>query len=163
MDLAKAARDPWVWGQFALLLVIGLGAPLLPRHVNLGRADSFLNRIDPDSIRWLGAAVMAVGGAIALWGIRALGSNLTPGTEPLPEAELITTGAYAHVRHPIYTGLVLLLTGYTLAWSNWTLGLVLGFIALQYFQAKASAEERWLLARFPGYKAYMRHVPRRVL
>ena len=163
MDLAKAARDPWVWGQFALLLLIGLGAPLLPRHVNLGRADSFLNRIDPDRIRWLGAAVMAVGGAIALWGIRALGSNLTPGTEPLPEAELITTGAYAHVRHPIYTGLVLLLTGYTLAWSNWTLGLVLGFIALQYFQAKASAEERWLLERFPGYKAYMRQVPRRVL
>ncbi len=163
MDLAKAARDPWVWGQFALLLLIGLGAPLLPRHVHLGRADSFLNRIDPDRIRWLGAAVMAVGGAIALWGIRALGSNLTPGTEPLPEAELITTGAYAHVRHPIYTGLVLLLTGYTLAWSNWTLGLVLGFIALQYFQAKARAEERWLLERFPGYKAYMRHVPRRVL
>lgn len=163
MDLAKAARDPWVWGQFALFLLIGLLAPLLPRHVNLGRADAFLNRIDPDRIRWLGAAMMAAGGAIAVWGIRALGKNLTPGTEPLPGAELITTGAYAHFRHPIYTGLVLLLAGYTLAWSNWTLSLILGFIALQYFQAKAGAEERWLLQRFPGYKSYMRQVPRRVL
>ena len=163
MDLAKAARDPWVWGQFALFLLIGLAAPLLPRHVNLGRADSFLNRIDPDRLRWLGAAVMAAGGAVAVWGIRALGRNLTPGTEPLPEGELITTGAYAHFRHPIYTGLVLLLAGYTLAWSNWTLSLVMGFIALQYFQAKAGAEERWLLDRFPDYKAYMRHVPRQVL
>jgi protein-S-isoprenylcysteine O-methyltransferase Ste14 len=163
MDLAKAARDPWVWGQLALFLLIGLAAPLLPRHVNLGAADSFLNRIDPDWIRWLGAAVMALGGLLVVRGMRSLGRNLTPGTEPLPGAELITTGAYAHFRHPIYAGVVLLLAGYTLAWSNWTLALVLGFIALQYFQAKAGVEERWLLKRFPLYQAYMRQVPRRVL
>ena len=163
MDLAKAARDPWVWGQLGLFLLVGLGAPLLPRHVNLGSADSLLNRIDPDWIRRLGLALMAAGGLVALWGIRSLGRNLTPGTEPLPGAELITTGAYARVRHPIYAGVVLLLAGYTLAWSNWTLGLVVGFIALQYFQAKATAEERWLVERFPAYSTYMRQVPRRVL
>jgi protein-S-isoprenylcysteine O-methyltransferase Ste14 len=67
------------------------------------------------------------------------------------------------VRHPIYGGLVLLLTGYTLAWSNWTVALLVGFIALQYFQAKARAEERWLLRRFPAYEAYMRQVRRRVV
>ena len=50
-----------------------------------------------------------------------------------------------------------------MAWSNWTLALIVGFIALQYFQAKAGAEERWLVERFPGYQAYMRQVPRRVL
>ena len=163
MDLAKAARDPWVWGQTALFLLIGLAAPLLPRHINLGEVDFLLNRIDPDWIRWLGAAVMTAGAVVVAWGVRSLGKNLTPGTEPLPGAELITTGAYAHVRHPIYAGVVLLLAGYTLAWSNWTLGLVVGIIALQYFQAKAGVEERWLMERFPAYKAYMRHVPRRVL
>ena len=163
MDLAKAARDPWVWGQLALFLLVGLAAPLLPRHVNLGAADSFLNRIDPDWIRWVGAALMTAGGLVVVWGIRSLGRSLTPGTEPLPGAELITTGAYAHFRHPIYAGVVLLLTGYTMAWSNWTLALVMGFVALQYFQAKAGAEERWLMERFPAYATYMRHVPRRVL
>ena len=163
MDLAKAARDPWVWGQTALFLLVGLAAPLLPRHVNLGEADFLLNRIDPDWIRWLGAAVMTAGAVVVAWGVRSLGKNLTPGTEPLPGAELITTGAYAHVRHPIYAGVVLLLAGYTLAWSNWTLGLVVGGVAFQYFQAKAGAEERWLMERFPAYEAYMRRVPRRVL
>jgi len=163
MDLAKAARDPWVWGQTALFLLIGLAAPLLPRHINLGEVDFLLNRIDPDWIRWLGAAVMTAGAVVVAWGVRSLGKNLTPGTEPLPGAELITTGAYAHVRHPIYAGVVLLLAGYTLAWSNWTFGLVVGGVAFQYFQAKAGAEERWLMERFPAYKAYMRHVPRRVL
>ena len=163
MDLAKAARDPWVWGQTALFLLVGLAAPLLPRHVNLGEADFLLNRIDPDWIRWLGAVLMTAGALVLAWGVRSLGRNLTPGTEPLPGAELITSGAYAHVRHPIYAGVVLLLAGYTLAWSNWTLGLVVGAIALQYFQAKAGVEERWLMERFPAYKTYMRHVPRRVL
>ena len=70
MDLAKAARDPWVWGQLALFLLFGFAAPLLPRHVNLGAADAMLNRIDPDWIRWLGAAVMTAGGLVAapfLW------------------------------------------------------------------------------------------------
>jgi protein-S-isoprenylcysteine O-methyltransferase Ste14 len=163
MDLAKAARDPWVWGQLALFLLIGLAAPLLPRHVNLGPADFVLNRVDPSWIRWLGAGVMAAGLTVIVWGIRSLGRNLTPGTEPLAEGELVTTGAYAHARHPIYTGVVALLAGYTLAWSNWTLALLLGFVALQYFQAKAAAEEKWLIQRFPAYQAYMRHVPRQVL
>ena len=163
MGLAKAARDPWVWGQLGLFLLVGLAAPLLPRYVNLGSADALLNRIDPDWIRGLGLALMAAGGLIALWGIRSLGRNLTPGTEPLPGAELITTGAYARVRHPIYAGVVLLLAGYTVAWSNWTLGLAVGFVALHYFQAKATAEERWLVERFPAYSTYMRQVPRRVL
>jgi protein-S-isoprenylcysteine O-methyltransferase Ste14 len=163
MDLAKAARDPWVWGQLALFLLIGFAAPLLPRHVNLGSADFVLNRVDPPRIRWLGAGLMGMGAFMMLWGMRSLGRSLTPGIEPLPRAELVTTGAYAHVRHPIYTGVVLFLSGYTLAWSNWTLALILGLIALRYFQAKARAEERWLIERFPPYRTYMRQVPRRVL
>lgn len=163
MDLAKAVRDPWVWGQLAMFLVVGVVAPLVPRHLNLGDADFILNRIDPAWIRWLGAVPVAAGGALMVWGIRSLGRNLTPGTEPLGEAELVTMGAYTHVRHPIYTGVVLFLAGYTLAWSNWTLAILTGFVALQYFQAKAKAEERWLIGRFPAYQTYMRQVPRRVL
>jgi protein-S-isoprenylcysteine O-methyltransferase Ste14 len=163
MDLAKAARDPWVWGQLALLLIIALVAPLLPRYVNLGGADFVLNRVDPAGIRWLGAGLIAAAAFVMAWGIRSLGPNLTPGTEPLPDAQLVTTGAYAYVRHPIYTGIVLFAAGYTLVWSNWTLALLLGFLALQYFQAKARAEEKWLVQRFPAYNTYVRQVPRRVL
>lgn len=163
MDLAKAVRDPWVWGQTLLFLLVGLAAPLLPRHVNLGSADFMLNRVDPTWLRWLGAPLLAAGVAITVWGMRTLGRSLTPGTEPLPEGSLVTSGPYAHVRHPIYTGVVLLLAGYTLAWSNWTLALVVAVVALQYFEAKARREETWMLQRFPDYETYMRHVPRRVL
>ncbi|HUF36183.1 MAG TPA: isoprenylcysteine carboxylmethyltransferase family protein [Gemmatimonadales bacterium] len=163
MDLHRAAHDPWVWGQLVLLLLIGVTGPLLPRHVSLGDLDPLLNRIDPDRIRLLGGIVAAAGIAAAAWGVRSLGPSLTPGTEPLPGAPLVTSGAYAHVRHPIYLGVVLLLAGYTLAWSNWTLALVAGFLARWYFDAKARAEERWLVDRYPEYQSYMRHVRRRVL
>jgi protein-S-isoprenylcysteine O-methyltransferase Ste14 len=163
MDLAKAVRDPWVWGQTALMLLIGLAAPLLPRHINVGAADVALNRVDPAWIRWIGGGIIAAGAGVLAWGVRSLGRNITPGVEPLAQADLVTSGAYHYVRHPIYTGIVLLLAGYTLAWSNWTLALVFGWIALRYFQAKARVEERWLLQRFPLYQSYMRQVHRRVL
>jgi protein-S-isoprenylcysteine O-methyltransferase Ste14 len=163
MDLAKAMRDPWVWGQTALMLLVAVAAPLLPRYVNLGEVDFLLNRIDPVWIRALGGLIIVAGVVKLVGGVRSLGRNITPGIEPLPDAELITTGAYAYSRHPIYAGVVLILTGYTLAWSNWTLALVVGWIALQYFNAKARAEERWLLQRFPGYRSYLQRVHRRVL
>ena len=163
MDLRKASRDPWVWGQFALVGLVAVLTPLLPRYVSLGDADYALNRVDPTWIRALGGVVAGVGLAIGAWGVRSLGSSLTPGTEPLPGAPLVTTGAYAHFRHPIYAGLVLLLAGYALAWSNWTMALVVGLVALQYFDAKARAEERWLMERYPEYRRYARYVRRRVL
>jgi protein-S-isoprenylcysteine O-methyltransferase Ste14 len=163
MDLAKAARDPWVWGQVGLVLLILLAAPLLPRYINLGAWDFVLNRVDPGWIRFIGGIVLTGGALLLAWGVSSLGRNLTPGTEPLPQADLVTTGAYAHTRHPIYAGAVLLLAGYTLAWSNWTLALLVAGGALLFFQAKAGKEEEWLIARFPAYQAYQRHVPRRLL
>lgn len=163
MDLRKASRDPWVWGQLALILLVGLWAPLIPRYVSLGGVDPVINRLDPDWIRWLGAPLIAAGIALAASAVRRLGRSLTPGTEPLPGAPLVTAGPYAHVRHPIYAGLVLALAGYTLAWSNWMLALVVGLLSRAYFNGKARAEERWLVQRYPTYAAYMRQVPRRVL
>ena len=138
-------------------------APLLPRFASLGDADYALNRVDPAWIRALGGALAVAGLALSIWGARSLGPSLTPGTEPLPNAPLVTSGAYSHVRHPIYAGLVLMLAGYTMAWSNWTLALIVGFVSLLYFRGKARAEEQWLLERYPEYRRYAVQVRRRVL
>ena len=163
MDLGKAARDPWVWGQVVLILLVGIIAPVMPRYVNLGDFDFALNSVGASGLRVAGGLLAAAGVGLAVWGMKSLGPSLTPGTEPLPGAPLVTTGAYAHVRHPIYSGVVLILAGYTLAWSNWVLALIVGVVARQFFEAKARAEERWLVERYPQYARYCLRVGRRVL
>jgi protein-S-isoprenylcysteine O-methyltransferase Ste14 len=163
MNLAKAARDPWVQAQFALLLVLDASGPLLPRFASLGPLDPVLNRIDPWPYRAAGIVIGVLGFAFAVWGARALGPALTPEPEPLPGASLVRSGPFEIVRHPIYAGVIVTSTGWTLAWSNWTLAIVVCVVLIAFFEAKAQVEERWLRTRFPGYEEYAGRVRRRVL
>ncbi|MGH7517561.1 MAG: methyltransferase family protein [Gemmatimonadales bacterium] len=163
MNLSKALRDRWVRAQLALLLVLDASGPLLPRFASLGPLDLVLNRIDPWPYRAAGIVIGVLGFAFAAWGARALGAALTPEPEPLPDASLVRTGPYGIVRHPIYTGIVAASTGWTLAWSNWTLALLVGIVLLGFFEAKARVEERWLAGRFPEYAKYARRVRRRLV
>lgn len=93
---------------------------------------------------------------------RALGSNLTPYPQPGEHATLVSTGIYAHVRHPIYTGVVLALAGAsTLAGSIGAGVVALGFLG--FFIAKSSVEERALAINVPGYAGYRKSVRGRFL
>ncbi|GGM21136.1 methyltransferase family protein [Deinococcus aerophilus] len=107
----------------------------------------------------LGMALMATGALLTVWGGRTLGRQLTALPEPVAHAELIETGIYRHVRHPIYGGLLLLALGWSVRrGSGLALGLTAGLLAL--LQAKAQYEERALRARFPQYAGYARRVRR---
>ena len=160
MDLHKAARDPWVWGQFILFVAILSGWPLLDAILppDAGIAP-FLSPAPPPwrmlaIVPWFGGAVMAI------WGARSLGPNLTPGTEPLAAGVLVERGAYRVVRHPLYLGIVLLLWGSAWGLTNAGVGAVSGLVALAFFDRKAAAEERWLTRRFPAFAAYRERVPK---
>jgi hypothetical protein len=74
--------------------------------------------------------------------------------------ELTTTGPYAYTRNPLYLGSMLMAAGFAVALSSWLVGAVLvaGF-ALIYIPVIAS-EEGFLRARFAGFAAYCRAVPR---
>src|SRR5690625_6088308 len=63
----------------------------------------------------LGAwAAVIGGGAIAVSGVIEQGEQLTAATTPHKRAKLITSGPYAHSRHPIYVGLLTAASGYAL-------------------------------------------------
>jgi protein-S-isoprenylcysteine O-methyltransferase Ste14 len=71
------------------------------------------------------------------------------------DPELVTTGPYRSVRHPIYTGIILALMGTAVA-INWY-WLIAVAVPGAYFIYSALAEERYLARRFPDtYPAYKR-------
>ncbi len=72
--------------------------------------------------------------------------------------ELVVTGPYAYVRHPIYFGILLAMAGSVLVLSLWWI-LILLLNGAQFVFA-ARREEKLMLGRFPEqYPAYMRRTP----
>ncbi len=67
--------------------------------------------------------------------------------------ELVTTGPYAHVRHPIYTGVIFAMLGSCLA-AGW-IWLLWFIVIVPYFIYSATQEEKLLAKTFPeAYPAY---------
>jgi protein-S-isoprenylcysteine O-methyltransferase Ste14 len=101
----------------------------------------------------IGAVVFAAGVALAVWARVHLGRNWGMPMTQKDEPELITSGPYRLVRHPIYSGLLAAVLGTALV-SN-LLGLIIVAILGCYFYYCASVEERNLTATFPtAYPAY---------
>ncbi len=147
-----AIRDPWVWGQALLGMLVLLGVPLVARA---------WGGLDPaGAAHWAGLAWLGAGVLLMLVGARTLGPNLTPATQPLPHGRLVTRGIYRLVRHPIYFGVVVALTGYGVLRGGWWAGAVVFVVSLAYFERKARVEERWMEEREPAYGDYRAQVPR---
>ena len=117
----------------------------------------------PSWVHVLGWILMISGIAIMLAAFVNLGSALTPTPVPIEGAGLRTSGLYALVRHPIYTGLLLLAAGLVLRSPGvWP---VFWFVVLALIlTVKAVWEERMLTAAYPAYRQYLgrtgRFVPR---
>jgi protein-S-isoprenylcysteine O-methyltransferase Ste14 len=151
MEFGRAVRDPWVWGQLALIAaVVALSGPLARQLP--GQGGSWM--------RWAGFSLLALGLSIIIRGAADLGRSLTPATEPVADGQLVTRGLYEFVRHPIYLGVSLTLMSVPLLSGNWLLALVVFAIALAYFEGKSRVEERKLRVRFPRYREYAALVPR---
>ncbi len=101
----------------------------------------------------IGALVFVSGIALAVWARVHLGRNWGMPMTQKDEPELVTSGPYRWVRHPIYAGILAALLGTALV-SN-LIGLALVTILGCYFYYCASVEERNLTAMFPtAYPAY---------
>lgn len=103
--------------------------------------------------RSVGVALCAGGVGLAIWARACLGRNWGMPMSRKEDPELITSGPYAWVRHPIYTGMLLALLGSAVDWGAfWSLAFV---GALVYFLVSARTEEKLLAAQFPEqYPAY---------
>ena len=130
-------RVPWDW----------LSLPLLP-HRPLTYA--------------VGLALVMLGLAFTVWARLHLGRNWS-GTVTLKEGhELIRSGPYAYVRHPMYAGAVLMILGTPLLLGSWY-GLMVAAVLLALLALRAVKEENTLKAELEGYDAYAARVRYRLV
>jgi protein-S-isoprenylcysteine O-methyltransferase Ste14 len=107
----------------------------------------------------IGVSLVIAGLAFAIWARVHLGSNWS-GTVSIKQGhELIRSGPYAWVRHPIYTGLITALLGTTIA--SGTVHAAIGLaIIVESLTRKSRTEEEFMRATFPGeYQRYSAQVP----
>ncbi len=105
----------------------------------------------------IGTILKYVGFALLVWAGLNLGRNLTPLPKPKADAQLVTSGIFAWMRHPIYTALMLLTFGSSLERGD-LIALILSACLAVLLEFKSRREESWLLEQFSGYAAYRSRV-----
>jgi protein-S-isoprenylcysteine O-methyltransferase Ste14 len=106
---------------------------------------------------WLGAAVSIAGLLFAVWAREHLGRNWSRSVTIKKDHELITTGPYAIVRHPIYTGIRIGFIGMAIAISQ-VRGFIVFVLIFVAFWMKFRLEEQWMRSQFgETYATYARH------
>ena len=98
-------------------------------------------------------ALTWAGIGLLVWAIAVFGRGVTPSPLPSQKAQLRTSGPYRWIRHPMYTGVILLMTGAMLDRRSW-LAAALWIVLVGFLVVKAQWEERRLLETYPGYENY---------
>lgn len=143
-------RGEW-WLLAQVVLILAHALPPWPSPGAWGYAW-------PLPLALMGVALLLLGLALALQAFLRLGPNLTPLPEPMAGAGLVTAGAYARCRHPLYQAVLLCSLGVTLALGS-VLHLALLLALCGVLGGKARREERALVAAHPDYIAYRACTP----
>src|ERR1044071_5724663 len=111
-----------------------------------------LHRLAP--LAFLAAAICVYGLFFTLWARRTLAGNWSSDVTFKRDHELIRTGPYRLVRHPIYTGLLVMCLGTVILIGQFRGAVSLALVSIGFW-IKLSQEERLLVRHFPDtYPAY---------
>jgi protein-S-isoprenylcysteine O-methyltransferase Ste14 len=146
-----ARRNTRLLGMRVLILLLIIA---LLRTPGIRQFFAHLERaIWSPALAGVGVALAALGVAFAIWARLHLGRNWGMPMSLKQDPELVTSGPYATVRHPIYTGVMLAMLGSALVSVWWILPFVLFCV---YFVWSAKTEEKIMLKQFADrYAEYM--------
>lgn len=113
----------------------------------------------PKEITTTGLICSLLGAVILVLALLQLNKNLSPFPTPKSNAELIKNGLYKYIRHPIYTGILIMLFGNAIRQES-LFKLLITFILLMLFLYKTSYEEKRLENKYADYKAYKKNTGR---
>jgi protein-S-isoprenylcysteine O-methyltransferase Ste14 len=146
----------WVIAQGVLLLVFALMPPIIPSIIDL-RLSVWLYT------SWILTSIFGILAIVFLGrSLSDLGQNLTPLPHPRDEGQLVTTGVYGIVRHPMYSGVIYLALAYA-SWQMSWVHLVGSIVLFVFFDAKSRKEEVWLTEKFADYTNYSNSVKKLIL
>lgn len=100
-----------------------------------------------------GLIVSIFGLIIILLSVLQLNKNLSPFPTPKNNAVLVQNGLFKLVRHPIYSGIILVVIGYSVYKDSLYKGII-SMLLLILFHFKTKYEEQKLSEKFPNYQSY---------
>ncbi|HTZ50180.1 MAG TPA: isoprenylcysteine carboxylmethyltransferase family protein [Spirochaetia bacterium] len=134
----------------AVAIVVVLRVPYLRSVVVTGIHRFAVNH---PAIQAAGAALCVIGLALALWARTSLGTNWSGSPAAKEGHELVTSGPYGVIRHPIYTGMLTMMLGTALIAGAPGLLVLVAFSAIVAYRVRV--EERLMQQLFPGtYREY---------
>ncbi|TFE02042.1 methyltransferase family protein [Jeotgalibacillus salarius] len=107
---------------------------------------------------WIGLTFFALGVFLRYWGILHLKAQFTRHVTIREGDQIVSTGPYRKLRHPLYTGLFFIGTGMTLFFTS-VIATILGIIVLVFtLLIRIRYEEKLLISKFgPEYEQWMKH------
>jgi protein-S-isoprenylcysteine O-methyltransferase Ste14 len=143
----EARGNRWVIPVF---VIIGFLNAYLPAYTD----RRGLWTIDGDTIRWVGVALFAAGGALRIWPVFVLGNRFSGLVAIQPGHTLVTGGIYGVIRHPSYLGLLINSLGWSLAFRSGA-GVLLTVLLIPPLLARIDTEENLLYSQFgDDYNTY---------
>lgn len=139
-----------------LLQTIGIGVAAV------GRVKPTLESLSPAGLAGTLAVILLMGGAITLFASSssALGQNWSIVARTRSDHELVKSGPYARIRHPIYLGLLLFLLGLALAYGHWIQLVIAVPLFIAGTRIRTSIEDRLLEQKFgEAFRDYRNSTP----
>ncbi len=153
----KTQKDRGSRYYILLSIIVGVGAAaVVNRNERFFFADGSTN-----GLSWAGFILMVLGLSLRIWAIQVLGNSFRTTVETHQNQQVCKEGPYSLVRHPSYTGVVLICIGFGIAVQNWLsllLAVVLPMIALLF---RIQIEETELVTSLGSeYAIYQQHTKR---
>jgi protein-S-isoprenylcysteine O-methyltransferase Ste14 len=151
-----AKKEPFLW-RYGVMAIEAVGFTLL--FSRAARIGILGNRVIPRGydLRIAGVILLWAGIALALWARWHLGQYWSGRITIKEDHKLIRTGPYAHLRHPIYSGLILAVIGTAMEMDQWR-GVLAIVVVTAGFWIKARREEQMLIAEFgDAFREHTQH------
>lgn len=160
--LRAGARRQDRGSQAFLIIMITLGAFFgVVAAYKVPGATITTSAVGRDTLFWLGIALIYAGIAFRLYAIHTLGAWFTTTVAISPQQTVVDSGPYRLIRHPSYTGILIIFCGFALTCVNWLSLFLIVAGALIGLGYRIHVEERVLREQLGvPYREYMRRTKR---